>query len=46
MPTIPFTATRMHRTRRSSSVGTALNMIRNVCVANLTGHPPSAFPAA
>ena len=26
------------------SVGTALNMIRNVCVANLTGHPAISIP--
>jgi len=46
MPTIPFTATRMAAPDASieDSVGTALNMIRNVCVANLTGHPAISIP--
>ena len=46
MPTIPFTATRMAAPDASieDNVGTALNMIRNVCVANLTGHPAISIP--
>ena len=46
MPTIPFTATSMAAPDASieDSVGTALNMIRNVCVANLTGHPAISIP--
>ncbi|MFZ0029073.1 MAG: amidase family protein, partial [Pseudolabrys sp.] len=46
MPTIPFTATRMVGRDASieDNVGTALNMLRNVCVANLTGHPAISIP--
>jgi amidase len=46
MPTIPFTATRMAGPGATiaDSVGTALNMVRNVCVANLTGHPAISIP--
>ena len=46
MPTIPFTATRMAAPDASigDSVRTALNMIRNVCAANLTGHPAISIP--
>ncbi len=46
MPTIPFTATPMVARDASieETVVTALNMIRNVCVANLTGHPAISLP--
>jgi amidase len=46
MPTIPFTATRIAAPDASieDSVSIALNMIRNVCVANLTGHPAISTP--
>lgn len=46
MPTIPFTATRMVSRDASieETVLAALNMLRNVCVANLTGHPAISIP--
>ena len=46
MPTIPFTATRIagRDAGIEETVATALNMIRNVCVACLTGHPSISIP--
>jgi amidase len=47
MPTTPFTATK-HVDRASSSivdfVAPSLDMLRNTCVANVTGHPSISLP--
>jgi amidase len=46
MPTTPFTATPMVGRDASieDTVGSALNMLRNTCVADLTGHPSISIP--
>jgi amidase len=46
MPTTPFTATLLvgRDAAIEDSVGSALNMLRNTCVADLTGHPSISIP--
>lgn len=46
MPTTPFTATEMvgRDAPVLETVGSALNMVRNTCVADLTGHPSISIP--
>src|SRR5690606_14795096 len=46
MPTIPFTATRraVQDGPLIDYVATSFDMLRNTCVANLTGHPSISLP--
>jgi len=46
MPTVPFTATEMVGRDASieDSISSALNMVRNTCVADVTGHPSMSIP--
>jgi amidase len=46
MPTTPFTATEMVDRDASilDTVGNALNMLRNTCIADVTGHPSISIP--
>jgi len=46
MPTTPFTATEMVGRDASivETVGNALNMLRNTCIADVTGHPSISIP--
>jgi amidase len=46
MPTTPFTATEMvgRDAPILDTVGNALNMLRNTCIADVTGHPSISIP--